>query len=32
MVQSNIYIADINKLLKGVKSNISADYIHSDNK
>jgi len=32
IVQSNIYITNINKLLKGVKSDISADYIHSDNK
>jgi len=32
IVQSNIYIADINRLLKGVKSDISANYIHSDNK
>jgi len=32
MTQSNTYIANINRLLKGVKSEISADYIHSDNK
>ena len=31
-VQSNTYIANINRLLKEVKSEISADYIHSDNK
>ena len=32
MTQSNTYITNINRLLKGVKSEISADYIHSDNK
>ena len=32
MSQSNIHITNINRLLKGVKSEISADYIHSDNK
>ena len=32
MTQSNAHIANINRLLKGVKSEISADYIHSDNK
>ena len=32
MVQSNIYVVNINRLLKGIKSEISADYIHSDNK
>jgi len=32
MIQSNVHIANINRLLKGVKSEISADYIHSDNK
>ena len=32
MIQSNAHIANINRLLKGVKSEISADYIHSDNK
>ena len=31
-VQSNTYIANINRLLKGIKSEISTDYIHSDNK
>ena len=32
MNKSNAYIANINKLLKGVKSDISANYIHSDSK
>jgi len=32
IVQANKYITNINRLLKGVKSEISADYIHSDNK
>jgi len=32
MLQSNVYIININRLLKDVKSEISADYIHSDNK
>ena len=32
MTQSNAYITNINRLLKGIKSEISADYIHSDNK
>ena len=32
MTQSNAYITNINRLFKGVKSEISADYIHSDNK
>ena len=32
MSQSNIHITNVNRLLKGVKSEISADYIHSDNK
>jgi len=30
--QSNAYIVNINSLLKGIKSKISADYIHFDNK
>jgi len=30
--QSNTYIVNINRLLKEVKSEISADYIHFDNK
>ena len=32
MTQSNTYITNINRLLKGIKSEISADYIHSDKK
>ena len=28
----NVYIANINRLLKEVKSNISADYIYSNSK
>ena len=32
MVQSNSYIANINRLLKEVKSKILADYIYSNNK
>ena len=28
----NTYIVNINRLLKGVKSKISANYIHSHNK
>ena len=28
----NTYIMNINRLLKGVKSKISTNYIHSDNK
>ena len=32
IVQANKYITNINRLLKGVKSEISANYIHSDNK
>ena len=32
MVKSNEHIANINKSLKGIKSNISADYIWSDNR
>jgi len=32
MVQSNMHITNINRLLKGVKSKILADYICSDNK
>jgi len=30
--QSNTHIANINRLLKEVKSEISVNYIHSDNK
>ena len=32
MIQSNTHIVNINRLSKGVKSEISADYIHSDTK
>ena len=31
MVKSNIYIFNINKLLKEVKSNVLADFMYSDN-
>ena len=30
--QANKYISNINRLLKDVKSNVSADFIYSDNK
>ena len=32
LVNSNIYVANINRLLKGIKLEISTDFIHSDNK
>jgi len=32
MTQSNVYITNINRLLKGIKLEISADFIHPDNK
>ena len=32
MIKSNTHIENIDKLLKGVKSDISANYIHSDSK
>ena len=32
MGKSNVYIANINRLLKGIKSDIFANYIYSDNK
>ena len=32
MIKSNTHIANINKLLKGIKPDISANYIHSNNK
>ena len=32
IAQSNTYIVNINRLLKGVKYSISVDYICSDNK
>jgi len=32
ITQTNKHISNINKLLKGVKSNVYSDYIHSDNK
>jgi len=32
ITQANKHISNINKLLKGVKSNVYADYIHFDNK
>ena len=32
ITQANKHISNINKLLKDVKSNVYADYIHFDNK
>jgi len=32
MIKSNTHIANINKLLKEIKPDISANYIHSNNK
>ena len=32
MTKSNIHIANINKLLKGIKSEICTDFIHPDNR
>ena len=32
LANSNVHVANINRLLKGIKSKISADFIHSDNK
>ena len=32
LVDSNAHVANINRLLKGIKQKISADFIHSDNK
>ena len=32
MGKSNVYITNINRLLKGIKSDIFANYIYSDNK
>ena len=32
IAQFNMYIANINRLLKEIKLEISADYIHSNNK
>jgi len=32
MIKSNTHIANINKLLKEIKSDISANYIYSDSK
>jgi len=32
MVQSNTYVVNINRLIKGIKSEISADFIYLDNK
>jgi len=29
---ANIYVENINRLLKNIKSEVSVDYIHSDNK
>jgi len=32
LVNSNIYVANINRLLKGIKLEISTDFIYFDNK
>ena len=32
MVQSNMYVANINRLLKDIKSEVLVDFIQSDNK
>jgi len=32
MAQSNTYVANINKLLKDIKSEICSDFIYSDNR
>jgi len=32
VLQANIHISNINRLLKGVKSKVSANFIHSNNK
>ena len=32
MAQSNVYVAIINRLLKDIKSEISANFIYLDNK
>ena len=32
LVNSNIYVTNINRLLKGIKLEISTNFIHSDNK
>jgi len=32
IAKSNIHIVNINRLLKGIKFDIFADYIYSDNK
>jgi len=32
MAQSNVYVANINRLLKDIKSEISANFIYLDNK
>ena len=32
MVKSNMHIFNINRLLKGVKSDVSADFMYFDNK
>ena len=32
LVNSNIYVANINRLLKDIKLEISTDFIHSNNK
>ena len=32
MVQFNAYVTNTNQLLKDIKSEICADFIHSDNK
>ena len=32
VLQVNVHISNINRLLKGVKSKVSADFIYSNNK
>ena len=32
ITQSNMHVSNINRLLKDIKSEISADFIHSNNK
>ena len=32
IIKANAYVFNINRLLKGIKSEISVDFIYSDNK
>lgn len=32
VLQANVHISNINRLLKGVKSKVSVDFIYSNNK